>query len=204
MKKRTFKLIVFLSPEFWWLVFKLPSILSEWISIPNYFFSRLQNIFTEERLVNIGIMRWANLDSGILKILSKFMYNRAMILVDEFFGYLSYFSPRFYFQSGDGSKFSPPGIEPIPLILFPLFVLGIVESVRKKSLKIFLLLILFALIPFILGTRSFAFLWPMAALYIYISSVGVSTLKESYRKTLLIILFTYGVFLGGKLIWTVF
>jgi len=201
-KERVFVYLLIFSPGFWWMIFKLPLIIKEWFNFPYLAGQKLTSVYTEERLVAVGLMRWANMDvQKNITVFSKLVYNRADIFVDEFFSYLSFFSPRLYFQSGDGSIFSPSGVDPVAMVLFPLFILGIINTAKKGLALPFLILLVSGFIAFLAGTKSFSYLWPVLILYIWFSSRGFSGLNKNMQRIFSKLYLVYGSFLIFRMLW---
>ena len=201
-RERIFLGFLILAPEFWWIIFKLPEVFRDLLKLPFYLNQKIFTVFTEERLVAVGLMRWANIDdSGWLQIFSKVIYNRLDLIIDEFFNFLSYISPRIYFQAGDGSIFTPPGIEPLPILLFPLFLFGLINSIKKNKTKPFLFLFIFTLVAYSTGIKNFSFLLPIALIFIWFSSQGFLALNKKHKSLFIGLLIVYSIFLGGRMIW---
>ncbi len=62
-KEKVFITFFILSPGIWWIVFKLPQVFDEWLKFSYYVNQKFSSIFVEERLVTVGLMRWANIDN---------------------------------------------------------------------------------------------------------------------------------------------
>jgi len=192
-----------ISPGFWFLLLNFTKVITEWIRLPLYFDQKFQSVFTGERLVSMGLMRWAEIEKvGWIRIFSKILYNRFDILIDEFFGFLAIFSPRIYFQAGDGSQFSPAIVEPIPFLLFPLFIFGIIKTVSVRP-KVKWGYIFVAMTIYLSGVKNFSFLFPIFIYYLYLASKGFGMLNVRYKKYLLPLLIVYSLFVEGRIIWSI-
>lgn len=202
-KSRIFILLLILTPGFWWLLLRPVEVFTELSRAPQYFSQRLQNVYSEDRLAKIRTVRWANRDQKTsTQVMSRLFYNKGTILVDEFFSFTSFLSPRFYFQAGDGSNLSPPGVEPIPFILLPLFIWGIVLSLKRHKHIYLLAMFLLAFLAFLFGQRNMAFLWPVLVMAVYFSTQGVEAIKKpENRKAVMFVLSAYCLYLGGRVLW---
>jgi len=196
-------LLLAASPGFWWALFQPGKVFSEWQKSPLYFQAKISSLFSEERLLRLGSLRWANIDEATSEIfISRFFYNKLTVFVDEFFSFTSFLSPRFYFQAGDGSGFSPPGIEPIPIFLFPLWVYGLLKLVKGRRFRAIYLLLLFGFGAFLFGQRTLAYLWPVLLVNIYIAKEGLVAVSKSRTKAFLILgIFIYSLYIGGRALW---
>lgn len=190
------------SPGLWWFLFKIGEVFTEWTKTPFYVRSKITSIYTPEILTNTGLMRWASLESGFPAVLSKLAYNRLTIIFDEFFNFLSFFSPRIYFQSGDGSTFSPSDVEPIPALLFPLSFFGVAMLIKKGKIRPFLLFISFGFLAYLTGQRNFSFLWPLLIIFIFFSSKGLEFVDKKFQPLLVAFIFLYSFFVLGRVVWS--
>lgn len=200
--KKWILLILFTSPAIWWLLSKSPGVLAEWSNYYAYLISKLENIYSEQRLVRAGLMRWSDVDQGFIRIFSKILYNRFTILIDELFDYLSFLSPRIYFQAGDGSAFSPPEVEPIPVILFPFYIIGITEVIREKW-KIMIIYLSFAGMAYFAGNKTLSYLLPVLIMNIYFVSLGVGRLKNKVQRIFMIPYAVYSLYILARMLWLV-
>lgn len=197
LKSSTFKkgfIIVLLSAGLIWNVFQAKSFFAEWIKTPNFIKNNLSSLMVGGNTEKIEETRWNAFSDDREDLLSQIFYNRGYVLVDRFFDYLTFLSPRFYFQSGDGTKFSPPGVEPLAGLLFPFFILGFVGLIKRKEYLIFSLVIFFSFISFLTGQKTLAFLMPVLILFAYISSISL-TKKQFW------IIAAYSVFILGRIAW---
>lgn len=182
-----------------WSIFLQPAALLNGISkAPSNFHQKITTIFNEEKVRETATLRWSNKEtSGINSFLSKIFYNKLSIVIDEFFSYLSFMFPRIYFQAGDGTKLSPLGVEPIPTLLFPVWILGMVSLINQKKKKIFILLLAVAFLAYLFGQRNFVYLWPVFLVYLYICKKGYETIKSTFlRNSFLTLLLFYGIFVN--------
>ncbi|KKQ95761.1 MAG: hypothetical protein UV74_C0013G0368 [Candidatus Woesebacteria bacterium GW2011_GWB1_43_14] len=185
-----------LCPGFWWGIINSTNVFREIGKSPHYFQGKLGSIYSYERTERIKATKNANVDLGLPgRLVGGFFFNEFTIVVDEFFDLTSFLSPRFFFQAGDGSLMSPPRTEPIPLVLFPAWVLGIITIVRKKNFGLLKILIILVFIPYILGQKNLVFLWPVMILYIFIAREGIMNIGNIKTKNNYLHLFVvYGVF----------
>ncbi len=196
--KSSFKellLLFVVSPVFFWTIWHLPLFVSEWSKIFSYTQGNLSSILAKDKLQYVEDMRWNSPLSGLI-------YNKGLVLVDDFFSYLSFFSPRFYFQAGDGTGFSPPSVEPVAGPLFVFWVLGLISFIRKKNFRFFALLFILGLPAFLAGRRNIAFLLPVLLLYIFIAYEGIKNFLSSKNKKFIFIAYVvYSLFLIGRVLW---
>jgi len=204
-KKPLFLFLLFLSPGFWWIIFQPSGVFSELVKTPTYIREKTSSIFTEEKLGFVMEMRWNAFGEEQDELISKIYYNKGLILVDNFFEYLSLLSPRIYFQAGDGSRFSPPGVEPIPIFLFFLWVFGLIRLMQARKLKTLFLVFISPVFAYLAGRRNFVFLFPVLLFYIYVASLGLEAVLTRYRKGswLIRLLAIYGLFIIGRALWLI-
>lgn len=192
-------LLLIMSPGFWFPILKLNSAIGEFKNAPSYFQNKT-NLFTKERLEVVDTMRWANRDfSAEDKLYSKLFYNKATIIVDEFASYMSLFSPRYYFQSGDGSGFSPTNVEPILLVLFPFWLMGIYYLVKSKKMRPIYLYLFSALLIFMFGKRELPFTWIMIVFNLYFCGIALRQVKLAHKNVLIAGILLYALFINARL-----
>lgn len=129
---------------------------------------------------------------------SRFFYNKSLILVDEFFDFTSYLSPRIYFQAGDGTPLSPNSTEPIAGLLFIFFVFGVCRYLKKDNYKMLTLVFIVGILTYIIGQRKFPFLLPLAILYAFIAYDMVLALSKNKKLTIALVL-ALNVFLSIRM-----
>lgn len=172
-KKILFFLILVFTAGLYWNIFNLKLIGSQWLKAPVLIKNNLSNFFSADSLLKIEESRWNAFGEDREDLLSKLYYNKGYYLIDRLFDYLTFLSPRFYFQAGDGTNFSPPRVEPIAGILFPFFVFGVLKLVKEKNKKILILTILLSFLAYMTGQKNFIFLFPIMIIYVYISSLSL-------------------------------
>ncbi|MBU0572836.1 hypothetical protein KKH23_02135 [Patescibacteria group bacterium] len=202
-KRIYFFLLLLLSPGFWWVIFQPINASIELVNFPINVKRKVTSIFSDEKLRYVEEMRWNAFSEEKEELISRLYYNKAMVLVDNSFEYLSLLSPRIYFQAGDGTEFSPPGVEPVPFFAFVFWVFGLIKLAKQKEFKPLFLLLAFPLFGFLAGARNLVFLFPVLLLYIYIASQGIELLINECKKRNLIIglLIIYGVFIISRALW---
>ncbi len=201
--EKLYWILIIISPFSWKIIFNIENVVSELFKIPLYFRARIEGIFSEEKLVNAGLMRWAEIEEGYMLLYSKFLYNRLTILIGEFFDLLTYYSPRFFFQSGDGSNFTPQRVEPVPVVLFPFFLYGFLIIIKKRKFRLISAYIVLGVLPWIFGVKSFSYLFPLTLVILYFVKVGFEEIKNRRRYTYLKIVVLYGFYLLGRMIWLI-
>jgi hypothetical protein len=190
------------TPGFVWSITKPSELLHEWSNFQRYSSHKFDTFFAESRISYVEDLRWENKKYTHSDMLSRFFYNKLTVVVDDIFNYLTFISPRFYFQSGGGSNFSPQGVEPIAAAYYVFFVLGIVFLLKNKRYKIFYFILTFSFLAYLSGKRNLAFLLPVLISYIYVSYVGISIspTRKGFLYGLYILL---SLFLIGRSIWVV-
>lgn len=205
LKKNWFYVgLVLMTPWFWWMVFHAGAVAKEFLKIPTYTSQRVSGVYTESNLKFVEDLRWVNLHVYQQPFRARFFYNKLTVMVNELLKVMDYISPRLYFQSGDGSNLSPPGVEPIPVIFFPFWLIGIFTLVKKKTFKPLLLSLLFAFIAFVIGRRTLSFLLPNLFLYVYIAGSGMkAVISKKKMKIWLSLFLIYSLYLLGRIIWII-
>lgn len=204
-QRKYFFLLLIISPIFWWIILQPIKGISEFVKLPIYTKNKIQTIFSEEKLRSIDEMRWNAFGEEKEETISKLYYNKGLIIIDNLFEYLSLLSPRIYFQSGDGSNFSPPGVEPIPFFAFFFWLFGLIKLIKQRSNKLLFLFLSSPVFAFFAGSRSVIFLIPTLIIYIYIAAIGMEALVEKYKYKNLIItlLIIYGVYILSRALWLI-
>ena len=178
MKNNKLILIVFLlTAGIWWNFFNLKEMVVQWSQAPDYFSKNMRSFFSDENLMKIHTFILLFLNRILCDIKIKFPV-----------------MPRSYFQAGDGTKFSPKGVEPIAGILFPFWIMGLISIIKDKYFKPLYLVLGTSLFAFLLGQRNLAFLFPVMLVYIYIAS-------KSLGKKQFIFVLLYTLFIIGRVIW---
>lgn len=180
MKKGRSLLVIFLllaSPGFWSIGKALPIIVGEWYKSPGYAATKMSSIFSPESRAKLDSLKWFINPNEKSNLSSRLLYNNGIFIVDQVFDYLSFLSPRIYFLSGDGTQFSPSDTSPIFPILFPFFVFGAANFIKRNK-KNPLYFFLLAFPAYVTGQKNFAFLFPVFFMYIYLSSIGIERLYE--------------------------
>jgi hypothetical protein len=188
------------APAFIWMLFSPLKVVKEISLFPGYLKSNILSIFSEENLAKVEEARWNAFGPAKEDLPSRLFYNKGYVLVNEFFTFLTYFSPRYYFQSGDGGNFVNPKSEPVAMPLFIFWVLGLIYLVRAGKFKKICLVLVFGLITFLAGKRNFAYLFPVAILYISIALDGIYALfKPGSRKIIFAALSVYSFYILARL-----
>ena len=198
IKKIFFALVI--SPVFVWMIIHPKELFSEWIKIPEYSKTNISSLLSPDKIMKVDTERWNAFGPRREEFISKVYYNKGTVLLDDFFSLTTYFSPRLYFQSGDGTNFSPNRVEPIAIPLFVFWIMGIVELIKNKKYKLFIAAFLFGIFAYFAGQRNFAFLFPVAGIYTWISIYGIELLKKIQTKNkVYVFLGLYGLYLFGRL-----
>lgn len=196
--KNIFFLILLTSPGFWQVLFQPQAFFSQVIQFPKYatqtIKSKLQSTEYATRLQEI---RWGGRALHREDFVSKALYFRHIIVINEIFEFIQNASPKFFFLAGDGSNFTPRRIEPISSILFPFWIIGVITLINKKSIKAGLLFLVFSFIGYISGHKNLVFLFPLFLLQIYICSVGVSRFGKKTHA----VIGVYGIYISLMNLW---
>jgi hypothetical protein len=184
--------LLFLStPLFVWTMFHPQIALQEISRIPSYVSSHIVNIAKSEDFSGkINDMRAAG---G-----SRFFYNKGLIVMDEFFIFSSYLSPRIYFQAGDGTGLSPRSTEPIAGIMFVFFLFGIFIMLKRRQCKTLAALLIFALLAYATGQPKFPFILPIAVIYTFIGYKAFLEITKK-QKTALLFVMIINIFLSIRM-----
>ncbi len=204
LSKTKFRLLIILllTPIFWWVLINFNQVVSGWLKSPIYIESKISRIYSTDNLRHTIELRWVNVETVRQGFLPRLFYNKATVIIDQFFDYLSIFSPKLYFQQGDNGISSPPGVEPIPVILYPFFIAGIYFLIKEKDIKSFQLLFILGILAFITDQKNFYFLFPVAIFYLSIASRGVELLLSPKNRLYFIIsLFLYSTFLITRILF---
>ena len=132
---------------------------------------------------------------------ARWWFNKGWVGADEVFSLLTLLSPRIYFQAGDGSRISPPGVEPAPGILAIFWAAGIVVSLKKNSWRPFAVAVAGAVAAWTVGGVRMAFLLPVSAAYLFMVNEGAMAVLGQKQKWLWLIMATVCVYLMGRALW---
>ena len=190
------------SPAMWVLIARSTQVLPEWGGVFHNFSKRTNVFFSNESLLQVLAMRHAEVDSsGYLFVVSKLFYNKLSVFISEFLSFLSFYSPRFFFQAGDGTVFSPNIVEPIVFLLFPFWVYGLFLNIKNKRWWLLAAYLSAGLFAFLFGKRELSFLWPVLLFQLYFIHTGIKTLlPHKITKVYLGVTLLYGIFLLGRII----
>jgi len=204
MRTRTlFFLLLLVSPVFWWIILQPSKIFSDVVKTPSNISNKVANVASEEKVLGIQDMRWAQVDTeGTTSIVSKIFYNKFLTIPDEAIDYLTFLLPKFYFQAGDGSQLSPPGVEPIAAILFPFFIIGTVGLIKEKKLKVFFVILASSFVAYVSGRKTISFLFPVLLGYLYLASVGILRIRNTkLKKVVIIFVVIYSLYMLARALW---
>ncbi len=198
---RQFKNLVFIiifSPLFIWLFIHPKDLIGEWINTPTYFIQNIKTLISSDKTNKVDEIRWNSF--GGKAIFQKIFYNKATVLVDDFFTFTTYLSPRFYFQSGDGTNFSPPKVEPIAGILFFFWVFGMLKLIERQKFKSLISIPILGLFAYIFGQKNMAYLFPVAVVYSIVAFWGIDQIEnKKYKNASYILISVYGLYLIARM-----
>lgn len=198
IKKIIFVLVV--SPLFIWMAIHPTGLIQEWMRVPGYFKDNLSSLVSPDKVMKVDTERWNAFGPAREELPAKIFYNKGTVVIDDFFSLTTYFSQRLYFQSGDGSNFSPERVEPLAIPLFAFWIMGILALIRNKKYTPFIAVFLLGVFAYLFGHRNFAFLFPIAAIYAGIGMYGIETLKKDSTKKFIYVFFClYGLYLMGRM-----
>lgn len=124
-----------------------------------YIHRKVESIFEGDNLRYLTELRGSHF--------SRFFYNKPTILINEIGRFLSFYSPALYFGQS------------ILIIFFPFWLMGIIDLIKNKKAKVFLILFLAGIPVYLIDQRSFIFTLPIFLVYAYITYLG---LKEVIKK----------------------
>lgn len=202
MKKavQKFVFVFLISPVVVWIIIHPRQLVKEWLLTPVYLKSNITSLISPDKVAKVDQERWNAFGPKKEETISRVFYNKGLVLADDLFSLVTYLSPRFYFQSGDGTNFTPKSVEPIASVAFVFWILGLVALIKKRRFKLIYVSLLFAAIVYFAGHRNFAFLFPVLIAYIGIVLVGVESIKKKiYRRASFLLLMLYGVLLLARM-----
>jgi hypothetical protein len=176
------------------------NLISEWKNTGSYFKNNIHSIFSDDKVSKVDEARWNAFGPKKEELPAKLFYNKGTVLLDDAFSLLTNLGPRIYFQSGDGTRLSPPKVEPIAIPLFAFWVLGIIDLIKNKKFRLFIWSFLIAIAVYIFGQRNMAYLFPLSIIYSWIAVCGIESLKSTkFKKTVYILISIYGLYLLGRI-----
>jgi len=190
LKNKEFLITLLFCPFIWVFILRPHAFIDQWRQFFSFSKTNISQTFTGTDLTKIEELRWYSFGHARGSFLGRIFYNKGRILLTRAFEYLVLLAPRFYFQSGDGSAFSFANIEPIPLILFVPWVLGLLQLIDQKKWRPLLIWFFSPILAFLSGQRNFAYLLPTAIINVYIS-----TLILKNKPKIILIICTYSLFL---------
>lgn len=192
--------IILLCPVLILMVIHRGELVNTWGKIPGNIRMNFSSLISQDKTDKVDVERWNAFGPAREDLPSRLFYNKGLVLVDDAFSFLTYFSPRFYFQAGDGTNFSPSNTEPLAVPLFFFWVIGVISLIKTSRFRPLLAVLIFGIIAFFAGQRNFAFLFPVLALYLYISFLGIESVKNVRTRNIIYIAFAvYGLFLLGRM-----
>lgn len=199
---KTFFLLLVISPGFWWTVTKPGAVIKEWLQSPSYVRSSFANRVRGPYLDRLRDMQWGGQLVHRNSFFAKLVYNYPLLLINESVELVEFAQPRLFFVTGDGSPFTPPSLQPIPVILFPFWLIGLLDYVKKKNWSRFLTLFGFTSAAYLIGQKNMAFLLPVLVIYIRWATHGLEILSSPRLRFLsLAIIFSYSIYAALGSIW---
>lgn len=196
-------LFLLLSPGVWQVAFHPLAASRQWLSIPGRLPQNVTSKLASSYFTYIAELRWGGRSLHRNDPLSRVLYNRTWGALNETFDFIQFVTPKLYFAAGDGSVFSPARIEPVPSILFPLWIIGLIYLIRSRRYKVFALLILAALPAYLAGAKNLALLAPVLVIHTYICAVGFTGLfsRQVFRKPATAVISLYGLYVVAMNLW---
>lgn len=189
-----FTLFILLSPLVWNLLSQPQQILTTWNTVPSKVHQRGLTIVTGDFPQKYVELRWGGQQLRREGVYYKLIYNPGLNYLNEAFNYFYYLSPRLYFHAGDGTQFSPAHVDPIPVVLIPGFIIGLVISLKQRRWVPIGLLFGLSFIAYWVGIRNFALLFPTALVIYYLAAYGVSQLPFKYSAAYTVIILCYSLY----------
>ena len=192
---KTFLILLLACPGFWWVIFQPKAMIAEYLSTPKYFIGHIKSYLTSDYYLKIDEMRWGGRALHRNDIISRFFYNKFVIIPKETFDFIQFLTPRLYFSVGDGSRLTPPRLEPIPFLLFPFWIFGLIFLFKSHHFRPLYYLLLAGAFAYLVGRRNMAFLLPVLIIHTYICSLGLK------NRLFTAIILVYGAYLLGMSAW---
>jgi hypothetical protein len=204
VRKKPYFLVVLSTPLIWWLTLSPFAVFRVWGSYPSALRNSIDNIFSQDRLTYIEQMRWDSFSLDKNDFSSRLFFNKGTLLINDFFDYLSYLAPDFYFHAGDGRNFSPKGVEPIAGFLFFFWLIGVIHLVKQNKFMIIVFPLIVGFLAFIAGQKNLAMLFPVGFTYVFIVSEGIRQFKgKTFSNHIYIFSFTFGIYLLLRSLWLI-
>ncbi len=202
LNKWTFFILLLLtSPVIFWQIYSFNNALSQFQKTPSFIQTHLSHLFPKDQQLQLTEFKFED-NKRNLPWQGRLFYNKFSLLIEQAVDSLSLLSPRAYFYRLDNDQFSPPTVEPIAIILIPLWLFGIITLIKQKKWQLATLLLFFILIEFFIGVASLLFLLPVVIIYLYIIAQGFGQLKSPPLKLAIFsITLIYNLFLIGRLLW---
>lgn len=177
------------------------AVVNEWVHVPQHIGENLGLMVGDEKVQRVYELRHVESDSGIRFYLSKLIYNRVTLAGYEALSWVTFASPRIFFQAGDGSEMSPPGVGPVISVLFPISLVGMALSFKKEK-RVFVLFLVVLLLASLSGRKTMAMLFPLMICYIYFAASAIGKIeKRSMRKVIVGGVVAVGLFEIGRMLW---
>lgn len=194
-------LIVVGSPVLGTLLARIGLASAQWLTADTAIPAKVNLFFSERAIEPVYFLRHAQTDAGgVVFIISKLLYNRILVFISEFLAFMSFFSPRFFFQAGDGTVFSPNTVEPIAFMLLPFWLYGLLLSINKRKWWILAGYVFSTFVAYLFGKREFPFLIFTLLFQFYFIYVGILALIHFKRTRLYLgLAIIYSIFVVGRL-----
>ncbi|KKQ95767.1 MAG: hypothetical protein UV74_C0013G0374 [Candidatus Woesebacteria bacterium GW2011_GWB1_43_14] len=165
MKGLRNKLLLLISPGFWFMLLNTKTAVGEWMKTPLYISSKIESIFA---VYNLRFV----FDLKDTSIFSRLYFGKLGLVFNNMSEILNLISPKTFFV--DSMVFGK--WEMIPFFLFPLWFIGVYILVKTNHFVPFLVLVFTTLFAYLSGQRSVYFLFPSYLVNIYIVSFGLGYL----------------------------
>jgi hypothetical protein len=201
MKKRWLLVaLLLMSPGIWNLAKQPGEVINEWRKWPEYARQSQEGKKQNPYQGKVEELRWGGRELHRESKVMKIIYNPGMTVVNEFFEFWEFATPKFFFLAGDGGRFSPIHTEPINLLLFPFWAVGCWLAIKKGNIKAGIWLTAATAVGYWSGKKEMSMLLPLALWYIYTAYKGLISFKESrYYNQIVGVVLAYGVYID--LIW---
>lgn len=198
-KLKIFGILLLMSPFFWWTFSKPLDVLKNIAETPKKSFVEVKETFSDEWLAPVNAMRVPGTAYSSPTLISSLFYNKLHVVMTKAMNSLSRLEPGLYFTSGA----LPAKVEAIPLIFFPMALMGLAEALRA-SLKVTLgIALLSAAASFIVASEAVIMETAIFVTYLYLIALGIKSLPKRWLYLGTPVFLMYVLFVIGRTIWRI-
>lgn len=177
--------ICLISPTFWLIINNKSHIWGEWKQTAKFVSQNFNSTSRYEYQQRVNELRWGGQQLHRENMLVKVVYNPIIVVANEFFEFVEFSAPKMFFLAGDGGRLSPSSGQPIPFVLFPLWIIGVVQIINLKANRLGVCLFLASVIGYLLGKRNFEILLFAFFINIAIVTKGIVVIVQKiWRKNI--------------------